>query len=440
MAPTDSENRLVVYDEPTNSLVRVGTGNGPDQVYKNGHNLQPRTGIIWTPGGEGRTVVRAAYAIMADQPVANVVAPVTSNPPLAVPLTFSGNIRLDSAAATAAAAGVAPNSVSPDFEGGRMQTWNVNVERQLGRSLGVMAGYFGSAGDQLRIARNLNQFVNGVRPHPTLSPSSPILPGAPIGNITEVTSLGKSHYHGLWLTANQRPARGVQFNASYTLSKSTDYNSLSNSVVTDQNSFDLANSEGPSDFDARHRFVVNVIYDLPFKGNAFVEGWQLGVITQAQTGNPISIVTNITTFTGVNNSLRPDLIGDPAIVGDPNQWFANSVCDRRIAGSCTANSVFALPVSADGTFHFGSLGRNAVYGPGFGNTDFSVIKNLTMVGASRLQLRLEVFNIFDQANFGQPNRIAVVGGTAFGVISNTRFPTGDSGSARQVQLAAKFLF
>ncbi|HEY7171250.1 MAG TPA: TonB-dependent receptor [Vicinamibacterales bacterium] len=440
MAPTDSENRLVVYDEPTNSLVRVGTGNGPDQVYKNGHNLQPRTGIIWTPGGEGRTVVRAAYAIMADQPVANVVAPVTSNPPLAVPLTFSGNIRLDSAAATAAAAGVAPNSVSPDFEGGRMQTWNVNVERQLGRSLGVMAGYFGSAGDQLRIARNLNQFVNGVRPHPTLSPSSPILPGAPIGNITEVTSLGKSHYHGLWLTANQRPARGVQFNASYTLSKSTDYNSLSNSVVTAQNSFDLANSEGPSDFDARHRFVVNVIYDLPFKGNAFVEGWQLGVITQAQTGNPISIVTNITTFTGVNNSLRPDLIGDPAIVGDPNQWFANSVCDRRIAGSCTANSVFALPVSADGTFHFGSLGRNAVYGPGFGNTDFSVIKNLTMVGASRLQLRLEVFNIFDQANFGQPNRIAVVGGTAFGVISNTRFPTGDSGSARQVQLAAKFLF
>jgi len=51
-----------------------------------------------------------------------------------------------------------------------------------------------------------------------------------------------------------------------------------------------------------------------------------------------------------------------------------------------------------------------------------------------------VFNLFNQANFGQPNRFAVAGGTAFGVITNTRFPTGDSGSARQVQFAVKFQF
>jgi hypothetical protein len=69
-----------------------------------------------------------------------------------------------------------------------------------------------------------------------------------------------------------------------------------------------------------------------------------------------------------------------------------------------------------------------------------MIKNVRLATDARLQLRLEIFNLFNQANFGQPNRIAVVGGTAFGVISNTRFPTGDSGSARQVQLAAKILF
>ena len=51
-----------------------------------------------------------------------------------------------------------------------------------------------------------------------------------------------------------------------------------------------------------------------------------------------------------------------------------------------------------------------------------------------------MFNLFNVANFGQPGRIATVGSTAFGVITNTRFPTGDSGSARQVQFAAKFLF
>ena len=78
--------------------------------------------------------------------------------------------------------------------------------------------------------------------------------------------------------------------------------------------------------------------------------------------------------------------------------------------------------------------------PGFGNTDFSIIKNLKLAGSSRAQFRVEIFNLFNQANLGQPGRTATVGSTSFGVISNTRFPTGDSGSSRQIQFAAKFLF
>ena len=58
----------------------------------------------------------------------------------------------------------------------------------------------------------------------------------------------------------------------------------------------------------------------------------------------------------------------------------------------------------------------------------------------RLQFRIEVFNLFNQANLGLPGRIASVGSTSFGVITNTRFPTGDSGSARQIQFAIKALF
>jgi hypothetical protein len=306
-----------------------------------------------------------------------------------------------------------------------------------------MAGYFGSHGDRLRIPLNINQFVNGVRPFPALSSSSPINPGSAVGNITQTSSLGWSNYKGLWVSATERPVHGLQFTASYTLSKSLDTNSLSNNTIIVQNSFDIGNSYGPSDFDARHRFVVNAIYDLPFRGNHFVDGWQIGVITQAQTGNPLNIVTNITTLNGIVNTLRPDLIGDPTIVGSVGQWFNNSVCDPRIAsgaGSCVQGSIFALPYSPDGTLHFGNLGRNAVYGPGFSNTDLSVIKNVNLAGTARLQLRLETFNIFNQANFGQPGRIASVGSTSFGVINNTRFPTGDSGSARQVQLAIKVLF
>ncbi len=438
IGPVDSEDRFVVFDPAKDALVRVGQG-GPGKVYGNSNDLEPRVGVVWDPTGTGKTVFRAAYAILVDQPVTNAVTGTTANPPLATPLNVSGPVRLDSALASARASGLAPNTIDPNFQGGRVQSFNANVQRELPGGIGVMVGYFGSRGDRLRLSRNINQFVNGVRPFPRLAADSPILPGATLGNITQIESTGKSWYDALWVTANKRVSHGLQFNASYTLSKSQDYNSLNSQGVVVQNSYDVAESKGPSDFDARHRGVLSAIYELPFKGNRFVSGWQIGIITQAQTGNPISIVTNINTFTGVA-TLRPDLVGDPRILGDQNQWFANSVCDPRVAGSCTSSSVFALPVSADGKFHFGSLNRNKIYGPGFRTTDLSLVKNTTIAGGSHLQLRVEVFDLFNQANFGQPGRVATVGSTSFGLITNTRFPTGDSGSSRQVQFAVKFLF
>ena len=297
MAPSETDDRFVVFDAATDSLVQSANpvSDRPQPAAARRRDLEPAqatTGLV----------VRGAYAVMVDQPVANVVSVTSANPPLATPLNFAGDIRLDSAAATALASGLAPTSVDPNFESGRMQTWNVNVERQIGPALGVMAGYFGSKGDRLRITRNVNQFVNGVRPYPTLSASSPILPGGALGNVIETDSLGWSHYKGLWLSANERPFKGLQFNASYTLAKSTDTNSLSTAAIVVQDSNNIADSEGPSDFDVRHRFVINAIYELPFKGNRFAEGWQIGIITQAQTGGPVHIVTGINTFTGVNNT------------------------------------------------------------------------------------------------------------------------------------------
>jgi hypothetical protein len=90
-------------------------------------------------------------------------------------------------------------------------------------------------------------------------------------------------------------------------------------------------------------------------------------------------------------------------------------------------------------FHFGNLGRNVVTGPSFFNTDFSVVKK-TRLGRATVELRFEAFNLFGNKNFGQPGRIATVGSTSFGVITNTRFAPGDSGSSRQSQLAVKFMF
>jgi hypothetical protein len=437
LAPTESDDRFVYFDPATVTLRRVGEG-GRDRIYESQGSLQPRFGAVWDPFGDGRTAVRAAYSMLTDQPVTNMVTPTAGNPPLVTPLTFTGPIRLENALAVAGPAGLAPASVDAGFQIPRIQTWNLNVQREIARGLSAMVGYFGSKGDRLRVSRNRNQLANGVRPFPRLSAESPIRPGATLGNVVEVTSLGRSRYDGLWVSLTKRFAGGLQFNGSYTLSESRDTNSLSSQGVVVQDSLDIEGDFGPSDYDVRHRYVLSGIWELPFKGDRLVEGWQVTFATQGQSGNPINVVTALGN-TGVINTVRPDVIGSPGVTGRPDQWFSGGVCDPRIAGSCTAGSVFALPFAADGTFHSGNLERNAFVGPAFFNTDLSLIKK-TRFGGATVELRAEAFNVFNHPNLGQPGRIATVGSTAFGVITATRLPTGDAGSARQLQFAVKVLF
>jgi hypothetical protein len=212
----------------------------------------------------------------------------------------------------------------------------------------------------------------------------------------------------------------LQFNASYTWSKSIDYNSLSSPplAITVQNSYDVRNDRGLSDFDARHRFVLSAIYELPFRGNRFAEGWQIGAVAQFQSGNPINIVIGNISVNGVANTVRPDVIGRVETIGLVDGWF---------------DTTPFVPAA-----RFGNLGRNAIVGPGFNNVDLSVLKNIKLYRQVRVQLRAEVFDFFNRANLGQPGR--VVGAPAFGQITNTRFPTGDSGSSRQLQFAVKLIF
>jgi Carboxypeptidase regulatory-like domain/TonB dependent receptor len=426
-SPTEKYDRFVVFDPTTVSLVRVGSD--IDHIYHtNNKNVQPRVGFAWDPFRDGKTSIRGAYAILADQPVTNVVTGPTGNPPLATPVLFVSSNAVPrttfaTALTAAQASGLAPASVDQDFSNAYIQSWNLNVQREITASLAVSVGYFGSKGTHLRISRNLNQFIGGVRPFPRLSTASPIRPGASLSNITEISSGGNSSYNALWVTGNKRLSAGLQFNASYTWSKSLDYNSLNSQGVVVQNNNDIRSDRGLSDYDARHRFVLNSIYDLPLHGNRLVEGWELSGILQLQSGNPVNIVTNINSFTG-NATLRPDLVGPIEVLGHPEQWFTKTA--------------FALPVGPGGAIHFGNLGRNVVIGPGFSNLDFSVLKNTKITEALRLQFRAEVFDIFNHANFGQPGR--VVGSTTFGVITNTRFATGDSGSSRQVQFAMKLIF
>ncbi len=469
MSPTERFNRFVDYVPQTNSLVRVNSGIAP-VYHTNWKNFQPRVGFSWDPFRTGKTSVRGAYAILADQPVTNLVTGNATNPPFATTVALPNTIpttKLSNATDIAVpGATVSPSSSDPNFDNAYVQSWNLNIQREVRPGLAVSVGYFGSKGTHLRLTRNLNQtFLNSAlvatRPFPTLSASSPIAPGVPLQNITFREGTGNSSYNALWVTANKRLSRGLQFNASYTWSRSIDYNSQSSQGVTLQDSFNIRGDRGLSDFDARHRFVINGLYEVPFKKDRAIGGWQLSFIVQSQSGNPVTLLAgnagaiaggapaaNANSLTGLA-TLRPDvgaaitISHTAAATGNGVQWFPNLVCDPRPGGSCPAGAVAILPVafvSGKTIYHFGSFGRNTIIGPSFNNTDFSVIKRTKMGENKVIEFRWEVFDLFNHANFGQPGRVAQVGSTTFGVITSTRFPTGDSGSSRQMQFALKFKF
>ena len=460
--PSEAVNRFVVFDPADVSLFQIGTNGFGQPFHTNNKNFQPRVGIVWDPFKNGKTVVRAGYGILTDEPITGIVTGLNANPPFAQPLTATSGISLLNASTVAGFSGLAPTTISPNFDNPYVQEWNLNVERQITNSLGLTVAYVGSQGTHLRVAQNLNQLevesgapcgLNPspclLRPFPKLSAISPIRPGAGVGNIIEANSGGTSSYNGLWVTLNKRLSHGLQFNTSYTFSKSIDNVSQNNNTVLLQNSLDLAGNRALSDFNATHRFVFSGFYELPFHKNRWVAGWEFGLINTLQSGNPLFVVTGITNFTGTtgNGALRPDLLQHVSTTGNPAQWFSNPVTCTPFAQagitqplcSATPNAAFALPVgAAPAQDHFGDLGRNAFTGPDFLNTDFSIIKNTRITERFNLQFRAEFFDIFNEANFGNPG-LNVQSGT-FGKITATRFPTGDSGSSRQLQFALKLRF
>ncbi len=426
---------------------------------QNNMNFQPRVGFAFDVFGTGRTIVRSGYAILTDQPITNLITPLTGNPPFGNPLNFvptslKPRTTYTTLVADAGASGLAPTVVDPNFKNSYVESYNLNVQQQVSRNWSLMVGYFGSEGHHLRTRVNLNQFLldaNGhvildgtgkpIRPFTRLSASSPVDANALVGNISDNVSIGNSNYNALWVSSNMRPWHGLQFNASYTFSKSLDYTSQNGQGIVIQNSLNPVGDYGLSDFDARHRFVMNFIYDVPaLMQNRMFQGWQVGSIISDQTGNPVNLVAaGVSGLTGVG-TLRPDQLAPTQYVDQPLangniQWFTSTVC----AEPCS-NAAFGVTTAPQTALHFGNMGRNSIIGPRFDNVDFSLIKKTRITERFSNELRFEAFDLFNHPNFGQPGRLAQVGSTTFGVISNTRFATGDSGSSRQLQFAMKLIF
>ena len=437
--PSEATGNFTQFDPTTGTLIPASK-----PYHTNNKNFQPRVGFAWDPFRDGKTSVRAAYAIMTQDPTTNIVTGLSGNPPFAIPISVSsGVITVENPGATLAGTSLGPAAINPNFNDMYAQDWNLTIDRQLTSSMGLSVAYVGLKGTHLQLTQNINQplVANGVygatRPFPTLPASSAILPAqctvphpaCTFGTINQVNSGGNSNYNALWVTVNKHFSHGLQFLSSYTYSKSLDYNSLSTGeTYILQNAYNPRGDYGPSEFDVRHRFVLSGFYQLPFHGNRLVGGWEVGTVFQAQSGNPLNPTTSITT--PISLTVRPDVTGPIKVTGDPFDWFG------PIA---TFAAEFKSPCVA-GVCHPGNLSRDAVTGPGFVNTDFSVIKNTKVTEKVNVQFRGEMFDVFNHPNFGNPGLTFSPTSTTFGKITSTRFPTGDFGSARQIQFALKVQF
>ncbi|MGH9144481.1 MAG: carboxypeptidase regulatory-like domain-containing protein [Vicinamibacterales bacterium] len=408
--------------------------------------ISPRIGITYVPTDSRKTVIRGGYGLFYDMfavafftantGFANGGALGVGNNPGGDQPVFSVTQRRLTVANNVPIFGTAPQppygafAVSQDLKLSYVENFNVNVEQQLGATTIAQIGYVGTRGHRLALMRD----INAATPGPTLSQARrPYATQYPdLAAINELESTGRSTYNSLQMSLIQSAWHGLSGRLNYTLAHAMDNGSEArNTLPMIQTNIDA--DWGNAAFDIRHVFTAGFTYNLPAWGTGrFGDGWQINTIATFQSGTPFTITTGTDiSGTGVRSD-RPNLVGDPyAGVVQPTttplslQWFNPAA--------------FAAP--AAGTF--GNLARNALYGPGFKTVDASLFKTTKLTGNASVQLRLEVFNLFNTINWANPG--AVLGtSTTFGVITNTRnannAPGIGAGEPRNVQLAVKFIF
>ncbi|HEV2575682.1 MAG TPA: carboxypeptidase regulatory-like domain-containing protein [Acidobacteriaceae bacterium] len=474
--PVEGENRISIFQPATSTLVQAGTNGIPaDGAYKQNYNLEPRLGFSYDVFHNQKTVVRGAYGLLVDQPVAGTVTVLTANPPFTTAVSYNNSANPQPLsniyAAAAGASGFALGYVNPHFRNAYVEDFNLNIQQALPWAMVGTIGYYGSTGHHLLINTNFNQASGppsspSPRPYTTLASTSPIARGASIAsNINERNSIGYSNYNSMWVTLNKSFAHGFQFNTNYEWAKSMDINSLgSQGTLTANGGLEDANNPalnyGLSDFDVRNHFAGTAIYALPFKRNRFVEGFRLEGIFQYQTGNPVNILASTDGYNGIAGNIRPNLLGKfgrsrVQVPGQSyiqyfnvpgGQTYGGSICDlTNYTPACLLQVVGTQPsatgpLAATQTTYpgLGNIQRNYGTGPGFADWDMSGEKETRITERVAFTLRADAFDILNHPNFGQPT--GNVQSAAFGQITATRFATSDGGSSRQLQISGKFTF
>ncbi len=322
------------------------------------------------------------------------------------------------------------------------QQWNIFVERLLTPSMSANVGYVGNHATHLVTPVEGNQPLPGVGSDTTtwlpLQQRRPLYATAPlITNISTTASRGHSDYNGLQMSLRQRSVKGVEYLASYTLSRTRSNNlgllrvggRRGRGRVLDEHIRARKANYGPAFFDARHNFVFSANYELPFgKGrkwasdastltDAIIGGWRLSGIFQLRSGFPITVIDgSAPSLQGQRGNERPNCVGDPV----PS--------DQNIAHWLDINAFARV---ARGTL--GNCPVGVARAPGYKNVDAVLAKQFNTGGGRYFEFRAEAFNLTNTASFGPPARDINAPNT-FGQITST------VSTARTVELVLKFVF
>jgi len=447
----DTKNSITTFVPGTPT--GLATVNDLGSLYpKDWNNFAPRFGFAYTPERNGRTVIRGGWGIFYDVPPLNFIvantapgnggaAGVNANPGGPEPV-FSvnlnnQNVQIQPGVPIFGTANPTPpfgvHSMSQNFRTPYVQNYNLNVQHQLSNSVLVQTGYVAMTGRKLSIPINVNAPIPGTTG--ALQSRRPFNGQYPLlAAINEIQSIGNAQYHSWQSSIRVTRWKNFNINGNYTYGAQRD-NGTDVRNVLPANSYNLRAEESFGGVDIRHVFTGFVTYDVPKfwdRARLLTQGWQVNSLMTFHSGTPLDLKAGVNRSQSFDNQDRIDLIRDPNIrLQDPTTPGGS----RRYFDS----AAFALP--ALGTF--GNFTRNTLRGPGFNAVDFSIFKRTPITERIGTEFRMEVFNLFNRANFANPGT-SFNAATSFGLITNTRNGGGAPGlgvgEPRNIQLALKLTF